>query len=748
MRRPRPGIGAELLPIALILVCLAGTLGLVITMHRRAVVSKIQAKPTPKAPSLSVAAKPKEPPKSPISPTPEVVEEEAPIPPPPPQVDPTPKALASIAAEVAEQERARRAADIKSASLMAALKKAEAEASRWRTRESLTRAQLTELDRKARNLDREADALAMERDLLASERDAAKAMIQKAKRSAGGYSVLPNKTANGTWQRPVIIECSNGEAILQPRGLHFNLLDLSPLLGPRGSPLIGAVAKELLKIQGSSSPDGAPITPYIYFIVRPDGVRPFYDARSRLEPLGIAFGYELVEQDWEIEYPDFDALTAWDGSGVPFSSVKPKASVAGNSRGGEGSPGGSPIRRGAEGAMPDEGGRAFLWPADRPSPRGTNDPVTDSPYVWPSGRGGLVDRGSGSFLGSEEAQSSANRTNPSRPDGFEGLGDEDVAPRGRSRLGERSRLPSGERLPDRRGSTLDGIPPDDLIPVVPDGLPDFTRPENLVPDSRRPRPSMPTFPSPGSPPPRPANGRVRIDPNLLAEAAAADEEEEARRTIFPFDESPASLDQTKPTSVSPGSPSTSGAPATASPGAPPAGSRSTANSASSSVPPSTPSRAGSPPSSSLTSTPPSPGIELPLNASGTADGEGSDDKAKMPEFNPRKPIEKKSIRVPLDLVVACGPKGVVIHPGGYRISLATLRKQALLKTDLQTIVRNHELIDAMVKPVPRLQFLVETGGADTYAEARRQTVLSGLSWPVSVKVSENAPSTIFPKERF
>ena len=43
---------------------------------------------------------------------------------------------------------------------------------------------------------------------------------------------------------------------------------------------------------------------------------------------------------------------------------------------------------------------------------------------------------------------------------------------------------------------------------------------------------------------------------------------------------------------------------------------------------------------------------------------------------------------------------------------------------------------------------METGGADTYAEARRQTVLSGLSWPVSVKVSENAPSTIFPKERF
>ena len=120
----------------------------------------------------------------------------------------------------------------------------------------------------------------------------------------------------------------------------------------------------------------------------------------------------------------------------------------------------------------------------------------------------------------------------------------------------------------------------------------------------------------------------------------------------------------------------------------------------------------------------------------------------MPQFNPRKPLAKNSIRVPLDLVVACGPNGVVIHPGGYRISRPTLRKEGLLKTDLQTIVRNHELIDALVKPVPRLQFLVESGGAETYAEARRQTVLSGLSWPVSVKISENATNAIFPKERF
>ena len=64
----------------------------------------------------------------------------------------------------------------------------------------------------------------------------------------------------------------------------------------------------------SDSPDGAPVVPYFVFLVRPDGIRPYYEARARLEPLGIAFGYELIEQDLKVDVPDFDNLAAWDGT--------------------------------------------------------------------------------------------------------------------------------------------------------------------------------------------------------------------------------------------------------------------------------------------------------------------------------------------------------------------------------------------------------------------------------------------------
>ena len=104
--------------------------------------------------------------------------------------------------------------------------------------------------------------------------------------------------------------------------------------------------------------------------------------------------------------------------------------------------------------------------------------------------------------------------------------------------------------------------------------------------------------------------------------------------------------------------------------------------------------------------------------------------------------------MPLDLVVACGPDGVVIHPGGYRLSRAALGKDGALRRDLQTIVRNHEMIDAGVRPRPRVQFLVEPGGGETYTEARRRTVLDGLMWPVSIQVAGAQAPNVFPKERF
>jgi hypothetical protein len=162
-------------------------------------------------------------------------------------------------------------------------------------------------------------------------------------------------------------------------------------------------------------------------------------------------------------------------------------------------------------------------------------------------------------------------------------------------------------------------------------------------------------------------------------------------------------------------------------------------------------------------TPPLGGVGHPTSGSGAQGGAGvgmpslgggspsASQPGKLPD-RPRRssspPVNPRSIQVPLDLVVACGPDGVELHPGGYRLSLTALKRDKRLKRDLVTIVQNYTLIDPMIHPRPRIKFLVEPGGGETYAEARRQTILSDLAWPVTLQVAGIPAPQVFAKERF
>jgi hypothetical protein len=142
-------------------------------------------------------------------------------------------------------------------------------------------------------------------------------------------------------------------------------------------------------------------------------------------------------------------------------------------------------------------------------------------------------------------------------------------------------------------------------------------------------------------------------------------------------------------------------------------------------------------------------IGLGLPSLGTPSGPRNGDIRPKVSASPAWPASRPTtIELPLELVVACRPEGVVIHPGGYRLSLGALRKQGTLARDLETIVANHALIDPSIRPRPRVQFVIEPGGAETYQEARRQTVLAGFNWPVTLQVAGPQAPSVFPKERF
>ncbi len=791
MKRPRSGMGTELLPVALVHLGLAGTLILVLyTSHRSAVLQRREPVKSHNTPQVVVSNIPE--PEPEVEPPPVAV-----LPPKPlkPVEDPTKPILARLSAEETKLRAEAADADRQSEALEAARQVALAELKRWKRRESVVRAQVDALAEKAEKIEDEANALAMERDVLARRRDNEKADLAKAKVIAGGYAVLPHKGVHGTWQRPVMIECKDGQAILQPSGIAFNMIDMSPLAVLRGSPFLGAMARELVKVQQATSPDGDPVVPYIYFIVRPDGVRPYYEARSRLEPLGIAFGYELVEQDWQIEFPNFDELQTWDG----LTPLRPKESPV------------SPLAS-SEPTPRAGGGGDFVWPVDRggldPSDsreggkgagngaqRGADKPEAENGFVWPTRPQGRAGASAGGLQEPQREVSgvggrplgSGVLDHPGPNGGGVDFGDLKPPLPGREigRTSPRtSRLGSPNGF-DRTSTPTTGRNATGIVTLDPNQLPAFDSADGSPVAGRgttqgqrgrggKPRSASPgggnsagqppvdlSYPGPGrsassgvgldfpdttQTPTRPPSGRVRIDPALLAyvdEAQEVLDRMHGRGNGTGISGDPQNNDPTSTGSPEEGS---AGQPESGT-GAPPSGG---GNSGKADFKPAlTGGKPGSQTSSGSTAASGSSAASPGATASGGGSSDLRPSSATPPQSRPNfPPLRNTIVEVPLPLVVACASDGVTIHPGGYRLSSSALKKQGALVTDLLAIVRNHALTDPNVHPKPRIDFLIEPGGSESYTEARKQTVLSGIPWPVSFQVSETSAPRVFPKERF
>lgn len=654
MTRPRSGIGSELLVVILVPVCLAGSLALIMATHRRAAMKE----PAPRKIKATVPIPPPvvrvEPPKPP-APPPARVE---------PPVDPTKEIVARLALAEHEQKTEARRADRRAEALEVARREATARSQSWKHRVMAVRAQVDALSDRAETLEKAADALALQRDALARERDASRAALAKA-RTRSSYAIQPHKGPNGTWRRPIVIECRDGTATLQPRGPSVSLLELSPLFGARSNPLISAVARELVRSRAKPSPDGSPAIPYIYFVVRPDGIRPYYEARSRLEPLGIAFGYELVEQDWEIDYPDPD--DPGEPSGGPGSTT--------------GSSSGSRVadvdavwpldgpRRGASGSKD-----SFLWPTE-PRQGGGGPGREDS--IGQPGSGDGEGRG---LISSDELRR--------RVAALERASDHSLAPRP---IGDLP-LELGRPAPEPRPL---GVP----LTAKPIEIPGAGAGNERVRGDRPPELPLSRIDNPGR--------AGEASPRALGPGGGAsgprNSVEGSRRAAGAGEGTPGRGGA----GIEPGS--VAGAPQ----GRRPVGG----------------------PASNEAARPQGgrPGSGSGGGGAGTGGGPASD--------------ELEDGDIPFEIDVACGPDGLVIHPGGYLLSLKAMREQdGVFVQYLETTVHLRRQLQPTARLRPRVRFLVEVGGSTTYWEARRQTVLSGLDWPVTLRAADSGIGDVFSKE--
>ncbi len=156
--------------------------------------------------------------------------------------------------------------------------------------------------------DPQRDKLRLELAQLNSQRIQLEQDLQKARREAGhrqpGYAVIPFDEMYKTSRRPIYIECRGDSVILQPEGIVFGPQDF---LGPGGpsNPLASALraAQEYWRNAPRPAPD-MPNEPYPLLLVRPTGIIGYYLVRDAMSSWDAEFGYELVGEDWKLEFPN------------------------------------------------------------------------------------------------------------------------------------------------------------------------------------------------------------------------------------------------------------------------------------------------------------------------------------------------------------------------------------------------------------------------------------------------------------
>ncbi|REK18548.1 MAG: hypothetical protein DWQ37_04020 [Planctomycetota bacterium] len=174
---------------------------------------------------------------------------------------------------------------------------------------------LEQMERAVAELDKKGDTEAEKERLLAeledterqleAARDALADAQQQGKHKSVNYSIVPYQAQSTTRRRPIYIECRSDALILQPEGVKVPLGDFLGALGP-GNPLAAAVRAQREYLARRARGVALAEEPYPLLLVRPDGIVAFYAARVALESWGSEFGYELIDDDWDLEFPEPD----------------------------------------------------------------------------------------------------------------------------------------------------------------------------------------------------------------------------------------------------------------------------------------------------------------------------------------------------------------------------------------------------------------------------------------------------------
>jgi hypothetical protein len=147
--------------------------------------------------------------------------------------------------------------------------------------------------------------------LIADSQKALESLKEQNSKAPRSYSVVPYEGPNGTFRRPLYVECLKDELVLQPEGVRITRDDLQPPLGA-GNALAAALrsGRDYIVRLHPGEGQSRDTEPYPLLLVRAEGLLMFDLARRAIEAGDFELGFELVENDWKLKYPQADPQLA------------------------------------------------------------------------------------------------------------------------------------------------------------------------------------------------------------------------------------------------------------------------------------------------------------------------------------------------------------------------------------------------------------------------------------------------------
>ncbi|MAT68647.1 MAG: hypothetical protein CMJ58_03910 [Planctomycetaceae bacterium] len=143
------------------------------------------------------------------------------------------------------------------------------------------------------------------------------------------YAIIPFRGKNGTYRRPIYVECTADGVVIQPEGIKLAEEDF--LMANRaGNPLAAAIRAARERLNSDARAAGKTDLPNAYplLIVRPEGKQYFFGAKEAIQAWDADFGYEFVDSDWNLEFGTFDPVLADVMNHAVFQSRERMAALA------------------------------------------------------------------------------------------------------------------------------------------------------------------------------------------------------------------------------------------------------------------------------------------------------------------------------------------------------------------------------------------------------------------------------------